>query len=67
MFERAVRLYFVANVALLAVLLLTLPLQRPGTAAYVVTVVAIAIVVPSVLLAGAVVYLDVDLPSPGGR
>lgn len=67
MLEWALRLYFVANVALLTILLVTLPLQRPGTVGYVVTVAAIAIVVPSVLLAGTVVYFDVDLPSPGGR
>lgn len=65
MFEQAVRLYFVANVALLAILWLTLPLQRPGTAAYAVTVASILIVVPSVLLSGAVIYFDVS--TVGGR
>lgn len=67
MFAQAVRLYFVANVALLAILGVTLPLQRPGTAAYAVTLASILVVAPSVLLSGAVIYFDVDLPTVGGR
>jgi hypothetical protein len=67
MFEQAVRVYFAANVALLTIIGLTLPLQRPGTAAYAVTVASLAIVLLSAVLSGAIIYFDVDLPRPGGR
>lgn len=63
MLEQAVRAYFVANVVLLVVLGVTLPFQEPGTGAYVITIAALAVVVPGVLGAGALLYFDVDLPA----
>jgi hypothetical protein len=65
MLERAVRAYFVANVVLLVALGVTLPFQEPGTGPYVITVLALAVVVPGVLGAGAVLYFAVDLPRIG--
>lgn len=61
MFEQAVRAYFVANVVLLVILGVTLPFQEPGTGPYVITIAALAVVVPGVVSAGALLYVDVDL------
>jgi hypothetical protein len=65
MFDQALRAYFVANVVLLTVLAVTLPLQARGTAAFTISLASLAIVVPSVAVAGWLIYVDADLPGPG--
>lgn len=65
MLEQGLRAYFVANVVLLVILGITLPLQEPGTAGSVITVAALAVVMPGLLGAGALLYFDVDLPRIG--
>lgn len=60
MVRRAIRLFFTFNVVLLVMLGLSLPFQQPGTEAYVVSVLSLAVVLASLLVSGAVIYFDLD-------
>lgn len=60
MVRRAIRLFFTFNVVLLVMLGLLLPFQQPGTEAYVVSVLSLAVVLASLLISGAVIYFDLD-------
>lgn len=62
MVRAALRLYFTFNVVLLVALAASLPFQRPGTEAYVVSVVALVVVVVSLVISGGLIYLGVGTP-----
>lgn len=61
--RQALRAYFVANVVLLVILAVTLPLQPRGSAAFAISVAALAVVVPSVVVSGGLIYVEADLPT----
>ena len=67
MMDQALRAYFVVNVAMLVMLGVVLPFQERGTAAFVITVAALVVVVASVLVSGAVIYFQVRIPPMGER
>lgn len=50
--QRALRLYFTMNVVLLVMLAFSVPFLEPGTGTYVITVLSLAVIVPSIVLSG---------------
>ena len=63
--RRALRLYFAMNVVLLVMLGVTFPFLESGTGAWAISVVSLAVVVPSVVLSGLAIRYDVTLPWVG--
>ncbi len=60
--QAIIRLYFLINVVLLVMLAVTFPFVEPGSATYVVSVLAFAILVPSVSLSGLAIRYNWTVP-----
>lgn len=63
--QRALRLYFTMNVILLVMLAFSAPFLEPGSGAYVITVLSLAVIVPSIVLSG--LAIRYGLPAPWGE